>query len=143
MASLITRGKTYYIQWRVGKKIKCKSLKTVSYQVAGEKLLQFESARVRGEYNSLPTQTPLPEILTRYVEHIEGRLSWPVFTDVATNSGSVTMSTISRLRNLLARVMSMWQGANSKSQNTSLLLETFMLQPDFHCLRFWTRFVRS
>jgi len=33
MASLITRGKIYYIQWRVGKKLKRKSLKTTSYQV--------------------------------------------------------------------------------------------------------------
>lgn len=70
MASLITRGKIYYIQWRVGKKIKRKSLKTTSYQVAKEKLLQFESARVRGEVSPLPTQTPLPEILNRYVEHV-------------------------------------------------------------------------
>lgn len=70
MASLITRGKIYYIQWRVGKKIKRKSLKTTSHQVAKEKLLQFESARVRGEGSPLPTQTPLPEILNRYVEHV-------------------------------------------------------------------------
>jgi len=70
MASLITRGKIYYIQWRVGKKLKRKSLKTTIYQVAREKLLQFESARSRGEGNPLPTRTPLPEILTRYVEHV-------------------------------------------------------------------------
>ena len=70
MASLITRGKIYYIQWRVGKKIKRTSLKTTSYQVAKEKLLQFELARVRGEDSPLPTQTPLPEILNRYVEHV-------------------------------------------------------------------------
>jgi integrase len=70
MASLITRGKTYYIQWRVGKSLKRKSLRTTSYQVAKEKLLQFESARVRGEDSPLPTQTPLPEILNRYVEHV-------------------------------------------------------------------------
>ena len=66
----MTRGKIYYIQWRVGKKLKRKSLKTTSYQVAREKLLQFESARSRGEGNPLPTRTPLPEILTRYVEHV-------------------------------------------------------------------------
>lgn len=70
MASLITRGKTYYIQWRVGKKLKRKSLQTTSYQIAREKLLQFESARMRGEGNPLPTQTPLSEILSRYVEHV-------------------------------------------------------------------------
>ena len=70
MASLITRGKTYYIQWCVGQKIKRKSLKTTSHQMAKEKLRQFESARVRGEHSPLPTRTPLPEILARYVEHV-------------------------------------------------------------------------
>jgi integrase len=70
MASLITRGKTYYIQWRVGKNLKRKSLKTTSYQIAREKLLQFESARLRGEDDPLPMRTPLPEILGRYVEYV-------------------------------------------------------------------------
>jgi hypothetical protein len=70
MASLVKRGKTYYLQWRLGKKIKRKSLQTTSYQLAKEKLRRFESAQLRGEENPLPTQTPMPEILTRYVEHI-------------------------------------------------------------------------
>jgi len=70
MASLVKRGDNYYVQWRVGKKIKRRSLRTESLQIAKEKLRQFESAFYRGEDNPLPTKTPLADILTRYVEHI-------------------------------------------------------------------------
>lgn len=70
MASLIKRKKTYYLQWRIGKKIKRRSLGTDSRQIAKEKLRQFESAQLRGEDNPLPTRTPLADIVSRYVEHI-------------------------------------------------------------------------
>jgi hypothetical protein len=70
MASLIKRKKKYYLQWRIGKKIKRISLDTESYQIAKEKLRKFESAQYRGEDNPLPTKTPLRDIVTRYVEHI-------------------------------------------------------------------------
>jgi hypothetical protein len=51
MASLIKRHHSYYLQWRIGKKIKRKSLDTESYQIAKEKLRQFESSQLRGEEN--------------------------------------------------------------------------------------------
>ncbi len=60
MASLVKREKNYYLQWRVGKKIKLRSLGTTSLQIAKEKLRQFESACYRGEDNLLPTKTPVP-----------------------------------------------------------------------------------
>ena len=70
MASLMKRNKKYYLQWRVGKKIKRRSLDTSILQIAKEKLRQFESAQYRGEDNPLPTKTPLADILTRYADHI-------------------------------------------------------------------------
>jgi integrase len=70
MASLVQRGENYYVQWRVGSKIKRRSLRTDSLQLAKEKLRQFESAQVQGYDLPLPTRTKVTEILTRYVEHI-------------------------------------------------------------------------
>jgi hypothetical protein len=70
MASLMKRNKKYYLQWRVGKKIKRKSLNTSSLQIAKEKLRQFESTQFKGEESPFPTKTPLVDIVTRYVEHI-------------------------------------------------------------------------
>jgi hypothetical protein len=70
MASLVKRGESYYVQWRVGKKIKRRSLRTDSLQIAKEKLRQFESAKVRGDELPLPTRTNLTEIMTQYVEHV-------------------------------------------------------------------------
>ncbi len=70
MACLIKRNDTYYLQWRIGKKIKRISLGTSSLQIAKEKLRQFESAQYRGEDNPLPTKTLLTEIVAKYVEHI-------------------------------------------------------------------------
>ena len=61
MASLMKRKKNYYLQWRVGKKLKRRSLGTTSLQIAKEKLRQFESAFYRGEDNPLPTKTPLAD----------------------------------------------------------------------------------
>jgi integrase len=72
MASLIKRkeSKNYFVQWRVGGKLKRRSLRTDNLQIAKEKLRQFESAQVRGEELPLPTRTDITEIITRYVEHI-------------------------------------------------------------------------
>ena len=70
MASLIRRGKFFHLQYYVSGRIRRKSLHTSSYQVALEKLRQFGSAQARGMDNPLPTRTPIPEALTRYVEHI-------------------------------------------------------------------------
>ncbi len=72
MASLVQRpGSTiHYIQWRASGKLKRVSTGTESLQIAKEKLRQFESARARGEVSLIPTKTPLPEILSAYVEHI-------------------------------------------------------------------------
>lgn len=73
MASLIQRKKTYYLQDRLSGKLKRTSLNTQSLQIAKEKLRQYESAKLRGLDNPLPTRTPLPELLTAYVEHIRAR----------------------------------------------------------------------
>ena len=48
MASLIQRGKTYYIQDRFGGRIKRQSLYTDCKQIAKEKLREYESAKLRG-----------------------------------------------------------------------------------------------
>ncbi len=70
MASLVRRGKTYYLQWRIGSRIKRCSLRTTSTQIAREKLRQFESAQFKGEESLGPTRTKLTDILTRYAEHV-------------------------------------------------------------------------
>jgi integrase len=70
MASLVCRGKTYYLQWRIGSRIKRRSLRTTSTQIAREKLRQFESAQFQGEESLGPTRTKLTDILTRYAEHV-------------------------------------------------------------------------
>lgn len=70
MASLVCRGKTYYLQWRIGSRIKRRSLQTTSTQIAREKLRQFESSQFKGEELSGPTRTKLTDILTRYAEHV-------------------------------------------------------------------------
>jgi len=67
MASLVKRGANYYVQWRVGAKIKRRSLRTGVLQIGKEKLRQFESAQMRGDDLPLPTRTKLPDILGRYV----------------------------------------------------------------------------
>jgi hypothetical protein len=70
MASLIKHNGTFYLQWRVGGKIRRRSLHTPVLQLAKEKLRQFQSAQHRGLDDSLPTRTPLPEILDAYVQHV-------------------------------------------------------------------------
>jgi hypothetical protein len=70
MASLIKRNGTFYLQWRVGGKIRRRSLHTPVLQLAKEKLRQFQSAQHRGLDDTLPTRTPLAELLAAYVEHV-------------------------------------------------------------------------
>lgn len=70
MASLTKRASTYYLQGRLPGKIKRTSLKTSSLQLAKEKLRQFESASFHGNDSSLPTRTPIDEVVSRYVQHI-------------------------------------------------------------------------
>lgn len=73
MASLVKRefqnGPVWYIQfYRAGKQKRIKASEV--YQVAKEKLRRFESAEARGEVQSLPTKTPLADVVTAYVNHI-------------------------------------------------------------------------
>jgi len=70
MASLVKRKKNYYLQYYVGMSLKRKSLRTTNYQIAKEKLRQFESAQLRGDANPLPTRTKLSEIVDKYVKHV-------------------------------------------------------------------------
>lgn len=70
MASLRKRSGIYYIQFYLGGKQRRESLDTNNFQIAKEKLRQFESAQVRGEDSPLPTRTPITEVVTKYVQHI-------------------------------------------------------------------------
>jgi len=70
VASLIKRGSTYYLQYSLNGKVRRLSTGTDSFQLAEEKQRQYESARVRGEDNPLPSRTPLPEILGAYATHV-------------------------------------------------------------------------
>ncbi len=70
MASLKKRGSIWFVQWYEGKKQRRQSLRTESYQVAKEKLRQFESAQYRGADCPLPTRTPVGELVAAYIEHM-------------------------------------------------------------------------
>ena len=70
MASLINRGKTFYLQDRLSGKLKRWGLRTDSFQLVKERLRQYESARLHGVDSPLPTRTPITDVLTGYVEHI-------------------------------------------------------------------------
>ncbi len=63
------------VQERLGSKEKRISLKTESLQIAREKKRQFESKKLAGHANPLPTRNPLPDILDKYVEYITPRKS--------------------------------------------------------------------
>ena len=83
MASLVQRGESFYVQWRIGGKIRRRSLGTDNLQIANEKLRQFESARVRGDDLPLPTRTNIADIVSRYVEHIRtAKMAKSAQTDV-------------------------------------------------------------
>ena len=75
MAGLIKRGKKYYMVWREGEKQKRKSLGTESFQIAKVKKRQFESKLLGGRSDLLPTKTPLPDILDKYVDYITSKKS--------------------------------------------------------------------
>jgi len=70
MASLKKRGDTFYIQFYVGTNQRRLSTNTDSFQLAKEKLRQFESAQMRGDDNPLPTKTDIAAVVTAYVNHI-------------------------------------------------------------------------
>jgi hypothetical protein len=73
MASLVKRqfhsGPVYYIQYYLGGKQR-RVRAAESFQIAKEKLRQFESAQARGNDLPLPTRTPLVDVLEDYVRHI-------------------------------------------------------------------------
>ena len=71
MASLIQRNGKYHVQWYEGKAKRRLSLGTDSLPIAKEKLRQFESAKFRGDGCSLPTRTPVGQIVAAYIEHIK------------------------------------------------------------------------
>ena len=73
MASLIKRNNIYYIQDRIGGKLKRQSLNTTSKQIAKDKLRQYQSAKLRGHVNPLPTRTPIAQVMTAYVAYIRAR----------------------------------------------------------------------
>ncbi len=70
MASLYKRKGIYYIKYYVGPTIVRRSLKTDCYPIARELQRKFESSMAQGQDNPLPTRTPLPEILSKYVRYI-------------------------------------------------------------------------
>jgi integrase len=70
MAGLKQRGSIWYLTYYVHRNKQAVSLETDSLQVAKEKKRQFESSQARGAESSLPTRTPIAEVLTGYVEHL-------------------------------------------------------------------------
>lgn len=72
MASLLRRNGTWYLQWSVNGRVRRRSLRTRSKQLAREKLRQFESAVFRGDEPPTPTRTPIPDAVDRYVAYIRG-----------------------------------------------------------------------
>ena len=71
MACLWKRGKTYYARYYAGTKQRAVSLGTSSHRVAKEKLRQLESSLAQGTELSLPTKTPVAEVVAAYIDHIE------------------------------------------------------------------------
>lgn len=70
MASLKRRGTTFYLQfYHAGRQCRI-STETECYQLAKEKLRQFESAQARGDEFQLPRRAPIPDILNAYVDRI-------------------------------------------------------------------------
>jgi hypothetical protein len=70
MAWLMKRGSVYYIRYCIGSKKRKVSTDTENFQLAKEKLRQFEAAQARGDLSPLPTRTPIADVLTAYVAHI-------------------------------------------------------------------------
>lgn len=66
------RGLVWSLRWYDNGKRRQRSLRTDSLQIAKEKKREFESARLMGVDNPLPTRTPIPEVVDAYVDHIRG-----------------------------------------------------------------------
>ncbi len=64
MACLWKRSKVYYGRYYVGKKQKAVCLETTSHRVAKEKLRQLESSLAQGTELSLPSKTPIAEVVS-------------------------------------------------------------------------------
>ena len=63
MASLIRRSEVFYLQWSMGGKIKRRSLRTDSLQIAKEQLRKFESSQFHGEDDPFPTRSPIGKVI--------------------------------------------------------------------------------
>ncbi len=87
------RGEVHYLHYFENGVRKRLSLGTGSLRIAKEKQRQFDSARVRGNDNPLPTQTPLARIVQAYVRHMQAR---------RTKHG--VTSAVSRLRKLFGPI---------------------------------------
>lgn len=70
MASLIKRGPVYYIQFMASGRARRVSTGTDSFQIAKEKLRQFESSQARGDHLPLPTKTPIADVVAAYAAHV-------------------------------------------------------------------------
>jgi len=70
MASLERRGRVWWVRYYRGGKRFWKNLTTDSYQIAKEKKRQLETALARNEESPLPTRTPTPDVVGRYVQHV-------------------------------------------------------------------------
>ncbi len=71
MAGLIKRSKYYYAVYLVGGKEFRRALRTTSYRVAKERLIQLERTLLLADDHLRPTRTPLPVILDDYIRHME------------------------------------------------------------------------
>lgn len=71
MAGLYKRGKNYYAMYYTGNTKHRVSLNTTSLQIAREKVRQIETSLFRGDNTPLPTKTPLPNILDKYIQFLE------------------------------------------------------------------------
>jgi hypothetical protein len=69
MAWLTKRGSFYYIKYSLAGRKHRVGTGTDNFQIAKEKLRQFESAQARGDLSPLPTKTSIAEVVTAYVEH--------------------------------------------------------------------------
>lgn len=71
MTWLIKRDPIYYIRYSLAEKKHPVSNGTNRLPIAKEKLRQFESTQARGEDSPLPSNTPIANVLTAHVTHIQ------------------------------------------------------------------------
>ena len=81
MAASRNAASVYYIQFYVGTASVVSAPAPRRFQIAKEKLRQFESAQARGEASPLPSKTPIADVLTAYVAHIRASEDGQVRTD--------------------------------------------------------------